>query len=224
MLSEARPSFELSNITTAPIRINERVNPANDFEFSQSTVTTVAPEAIRLQFDKMMASIVTNTQSVAADDNSRKPLKMSDVTREEISARLEAVEARMDARVAGMSAKLDTALAEMRADREANSVRFAAVAKDIGDIKADLSGTKASFRTVIGNVWGAAVATITIVAAIVGFGIAAFDSGRETSKSIAEATAQMKQLQMQLEAQAKAAASPPATTAPAPSTPPASQQ
>lgn len=141
---------------------------------------------------------------------------MSTVTKDLLDARLEATEARMDARVAGMSAKLDTALAEMRADREANNVRFASMAKDIGDIKSELSGTKASFKTVVGNVWGAAVATITIVAAIVGFGLAAFDSGRETSKNIAEATAQMKQLQMQLEAQAKAvSASPtPAATPP----------
>lgn len=128
----------------------------------------------------------------------------TNITREEISAKLEATEARMDARVAGMSAKLDTVLAEMRADRDANSIRFSAVAKDISDIKGDLSESKAQFRTVVGNVWGAAVATITIVAAIVGFGISAFDSGRETSKSIAEATARMEKLQAQIEARAKA--------------------
>ncbi|WP_291585833.1 hypothetical protein [Comamonas sp. UBA7528] len=132
------------------------------------------------------------------------------VTKDLLDARLEAIEARMDSRVAGMSAKLDIALAEMRADREASNVRFAAVLKDIGDIKSELTGTKASFKTVVGNVWGAAVATITIVAAIVGFGLAAFDSGRETSKSISEATVRMEKLQAQLEAQAKAAASTPA--------------
>lgn len=133
---------------------------------------------------------------------------MSSITRDEINAKLEATEARMDARVAGMSSKLDTALAEMRADREITNVRFAAMAKDIGDIKGELSGTKAQFRTVVGNVWGASVATVTIVAAIVGFGISAFDSGRETSKSIAEATVRMEKLQTQLEAQAKAGPAP----------------
>lgn len=131
------------------------------------------------------------------------------INREEINARLEAIEARMDARVAGMSAKLDTALAEMRADREANNIRFAAAFKDIGDIKSDLLEVKGSFKTVIGNVWGAALATVTVVGATLAIAISSFDSGRETSKNIAEATAQMKQLQMQLEAQAKTAASAP---------------
>lgn len=137
----------------------------------------------------------------------------SDITREEINAKLEATEARMDARVAGMSAKLDVALAEMQADREVNNVRFASMAGDIGEIKRELSDTHsrldARFRTVIGNVWGAAVITITLVGATLAIAISSFDSGRETSKSIAEATAQMKQLQMQLEAQAKTAASAP---------------
>lgn len=147
----------------------------------------------------------TGTQQRQKTDNEA----MTTVSKDLLDARLEAIEARMDARVAGMSAKLDTALAEMRADREANNIRFAAAFKDIGDIKSDLLEVKGSFKTVIGNVWGAALATVTVVGATLAIAISSFDSGRETSKNIAEATAQMKQLQMQLEAQAKTAASAP---------------
>ncbi len=115
----------------------------------------------------------------------------------------------MDARVAGMSSKLDTALAEMRADRETNAIRFAAMTDSIKDVKEQVNEVKEQGKSLRGSVWGAAVATITIVAAIVAFGISAFDSGRETSKSIAEATVRMEKLQAQIEAQAKAQQSPP---------------
>lgn len=133
---------------------------------------------------------------------------MDTPTRHELDARLETIEARMDARVAGMSAKLDIALAEMRADREANNVRFVAVSESIKDIKEQS-------KTLKSNIWFAAATIIASVLAAWALAFSAFDSGRETSKSIAEATAQMKQLQMQLEAQAKAAGERPAPT-PAP--------
>lgn len=138
------------------------------------------------------------------------------ISKDLLDARLEAIEARMDSRFSGMSAKLDTALAEMRADREASAIRFAAMANDIGDIKGDLKAvaadSKAQFKTVIGNVWGAFVATVTIVGATVAIAISAFDSGRETSKNIAESTVRMEKLGAQLEAQTKAlqAMTPPA--------------
>lgn len=148
---------------------------------------------------------------------------MQPVSKDLLDARLEAIEARMDARVAGMSAKLDTALAEMRADREANNIRFATVLKDIGSIQGAVAETNSRFKSVIGNVWGAALATVTVVGATLAIAISSFDSGRETSKSIAEATARMEQLQKQLEAQATAASvnqmPAPAPTSPAIQTP-----
>lgn len=148
---------------------------------------------------------------------------MQSVSKDLLDARLEAIEARMDARVAGMSAKLDTALAEMRADREANNIRFATVLKDIGSIQGAVAETNSRFKSVIGNVWGAALATVTVVGATLAIAISSFDSGRETSKSIAEATARMEQLQKQLEAQATAASvnqmPAPAPTSPAIQTP-----
>lgn len=164
---------------------------------------------------------------------------MDTPSRHELDAKLDAIEARMDARVAGMSAKLDTALAEMRADRDSHNIRFSRMESDLqgvvsamstmsADVERKLTAvsvqTSEQVKGLKSNIWYGVATTIAAVGATLAIAISSFDSGRETSKSIAEATAQMKQLQMQLEAQAKAAASAPATTAPAPSIPPASQQ
>lgn len=155
---------------------------------------------------------------------------MSTVTKDLLDARLEAIEARMDARVAGMSAKLDTALAEMRADRETSSHRFSRMETDLQTVNSGMAALSADVdrkltavaaqtadqvKTLKSNIWFAAATTIASVLAAWALAFSAFDSGRETSKSIAEATAQMKQLQMQLEAQAKVATDRPGpTTAP----------
>lgn len=133
---------------------------------------------------------------------------MDSPNRHEINARLEAIESRMDARVAGMSAKLDTALAEMRADRETNTIRFAAMTESIRDVKEQVNEGNEQSKSLKGSVWGAALATVTIVGATVALAIASFDSGRETSKSIAEATMRMENLQAQLESQASRATAP----------------
>lgn len=126
------------------------------------------------------------------------------VTKDLLDARLEAIEARMDARVAGMSAKLDTALAEMRADRETNTIRFAAMTESIRDVKEQVSEVKEQGKSLKSSVWGAALATVTIVGATVAIAISSFDSGRETSRNIAESTVRMEKLGAQLEAQTKA--------------------
>ena len=155
---------------------------------------------------------------------------MNTVSKDLLDARLEAIEARMDGRIAGMSAKLDTALAEMRADRETSSHRFSRMETDLQTVNSGMAALSADVdrkltavaaqtadqvKTLKSNIWFAAATTIASVLAAWALAFSAFDSGRETSKSIAEATAQMKQLQMQLEAQAKAATDRPGpTTAP----------
>lgn len=130
----------------------------------------------------------------------------------------------MDARVAGMSAKLDTALAEMRADRETNNHRFSRMESDLqavnsgmatlsADVDRKLTAAAAQTADQVkglkSNIWFAAATTIASVLAAWALAFSAFDSGRETSKSIAEATVRMEKLQAQLEAQAKAAAAAP---------------
>lgn len=152
---------------------------------------------------------------------------MDTVGRNELNARLEAIEARMDARVAGMSAKLDTALAEMRADREASSHRFSRMESDLQAVSSGMSALSADVdrkltavaaqtadqvKGLKSNIWFGVATTIAAIGATLAIAISSFDSGRETSKSIAEATARMEKLQVQLEAQAKAAAAPPAAS------------
>lgn len=138
---------------------------------------------------------------------------MPPVSKDLLDARLEAIEARMDARVAGMSAKLDATLAEMRADREADAVRFASISETFQHIKSDIQEIKTDVKdqgkNLKSTIWFAAATTIASVLAAWALAFSAFDSGRETSKSIAEANVRMEKLQAQLEAQAKAAANTP---------------
>ena len=152
----------------------------------------------------------SNVYDLPKGNHSSMNASQAAVTKDLLDARLEATEARMDARVAGMSAKLDTALAEMRADREANGVRFAAMTETFQGIREDIKGVQEQSKSLKSNIWFATATTIATVLAAWALAFSAFDSGRETSKSIAEATARMEKLQAQLEAQAKAAATPPA--------------
>lgn len=147
---------------------------------------------------------------------------MTGVSKDLLDARLETIEARMDARVVEMSAKLDIALAEMRADREAGNLRFTRMEGDLQDVKLAMSTmsadvdrkltsvatqTSEQVKSLKANIWFGVATTVAVVGATLAIAISSFDSGRETSKSIAEATARMEKLQSQLEAQVKAAAS-----------------
>lgn len=72
-----------------------------------------------------------------------------------------------------------------------------------------------SFKSVKANIWLGVATTASIVAAIVAVALAGFDSGRETSKAIAESTVKLEQLIKAQEAKAAAPATPSAAT-PAP--------
>ncbi|AVS91420.1 hypothetical protein C8246_05930 [Paracidovorax avenae] len=148
------------------------------------------------------------------------------MTKELLDAKLEAIEARMDARVADMSAKLDTTIAEIRADRG----RFTQLESDLREVKGELktfpdrmdgklresvSDTKSQIASMKSNIWFGVATTVAAVLAALALTFAAFDSGRETSKNISEATARMEKIETQLKAIAEATA--------AAKTPPASR-
>jgi hypothetical protein len=171
-----------------------------------------------------------NAYNEKPQSNPRTKLHMSEVTKEVLDARLEAIEARMDARVAGMSAKLDATLAEIRSDRG----RFTQLETDIREVKlgvaamsqgvetkltAAAADTMAQVRGLKSNIWFGVATTIASVLAAMALVFAAFDSGRETSKNISEATARMEKISAQLEAAAKAQMAVP----PTPPNSPASQ-
>jgi hypothetical protein len=69
-----------------------------------------------------------------------------------------------------------------------------------------------SFKSVKANIWFGVATTASIIAAIVAVALAGFDSGRETSKAIAESTVKLEQLIKAQEAKAAAPATPSVAT------------
>lgn len=129
---------------------------------------------------------------------------MSEPTREEFDAKLNAVESRIGGAVAGMVGKLDGALAEMKADRH----RFATIDKNLDEIKGELKTaqdkTDASASSVKTTVIVTAIGTVTALAALVlgmlQFMQSSFSAGKEQGSTLSQAASDIKQTQEQLKA------------------------
>lgn len=90
---------------------------------------------------------------------------MNDMNREELDAKLSAVEARMDRRIADFQGDMRQAVSEFRLEIQ------------------PIKGMKA-------NIWSATAVMIATIVALVGLSFTAFDSGRETSALVQEAKQQ----------------------------------
>lgn len=115
---------------------------------------------------------------------------MNDITREEFSAKIETIEAKMDARVESVSAKIEGFLsAQAERDKRLDSV-LAQIGKDNGDTKTGISSMKTTLIVT-------AVSTVlAIVLGVAGFNTAltsnmlsAFQLGKSTQTSTSEAVA-----------------------------------
>ncbi|MNE86629.1 hypothetical protein D3C80_1837480 [compost metagenome] len=100
---------------------------------------------------------------------------MNDITREELNAKLEAIEVKMDARVQAVSAKIDSFLsAQVERDKaweKISEARFDRIEKDISSIKADskkvaedINGLKVTMAKYL----GAAIVIGAVASAILG--------------------------------------------------------
>lgn len=87
--------------------------------------------------------------------------RMNDITREELDAKLQATEARMDARLERFDKDMRQAVSDFRLEIQ------------------PLKNLKA-------NIWGATAVTIGVMVAVLSYGVASFDSGRDTSAVIQE--------------------------------------
>ncbi|WP_085747327.1 hypothetical protein [Pseudomonas sp. R45(2017)] len=151
----------------------------------------------------------------AESDNSRKQrdtASMNDITREELDAKIEATNARVEARLAGFEATVRETLAAVRQDS----------AESRGELKA-IHVELSYLKNLKANIWGAAVVTITLVGAILAYGVSSFDSGRDTAQVVQEAkqqTAATQKLLEQIQAQQKALSTPPSPV----TAPPAAKQ
>jgi len=144
----------------------------------------------------------TPSSYVKADTPSKKgdTSAMNEITREELDAKLEATEARMDARLERFDKDMRQAVSDFRLEIQ------------------PLKNLKA-------NIWGATAVTIGVMVAVLSYGVASFDSGRDTSAVIQEMKQQSfetRQLLEQIKAQQAANQAEPAAAASQP--PPTTQQ
>lgn len=115
---------------------------------------------------------------------------MNNINREELDAKLSAVEARMDRRIADFQGDMRQAVSDFRLEIQ------------------PIKGMKA-------NIWSATAVMVGTIVAVVALSFTAFDSGRETSVLVQEAkqqTVETRKLLEQIQAQQKSLMSPtPAT-------------
>lgn len=81
---------------------------------------------------------------------------MREVTREEIDAKLEAVEARMDTRIAQMEGKLDTVMARIEVQLQSISAQ---TTSQVGE----LANTKRELRSLILGSWAIIIASVLAI-------------------------------------------------------------
>lgn len=137
------------------------------------------------------------------------------MTREELTARLELVEAKGDARLSRFEERMDQAIGEMRRDTgrfEASIESFKSTTDaNIHGLKASMEAGNASVKTtMITSAVGAVLAIVLGVAAfnatVLSNMVASFESGQSTATAVGEATSRLEALQDRIEAQQKQAA------------------
>lgn len=113
-------------------------------------------------FNDELKSQYTEIESIANQEDKHHNTDMdTPITRPEIDAKLATIEAKMDGKFDLLSQKLDN------------------LTTSVGELKGDIISTKRS-------VWGAAIATVTIVLAVLAYGVSQYDSGRDTAQLVSE--------------------------------------
>lgn len=153
------------------------------------------------------------------DNSSSRPndRRMTDLSREELDAKLETIEARMDGRVASIQASIDGFMGRMEERSLRTDDRFARIEESQRDTQASLGSLKTTIittavATVIAIVLGVAAFNATVLSNMV----ASFESGKNTAasqaevkKQVEETAALLKQVQQQLDEARQAKAVPP---------------
>jgi hypothetical protein len=154
--------------------------PANQSPFSaRPSAATISSEKINF-FNTLMTD-------VGESDT------MNAMTREEMTARLELVEAKADARLGRVEERMDQAIAEMR--RESAQL-LQAFKEERGDRRSEMRNLKLTIITTgIAVVLGLGAANVSMVQSM----LASFESGKSSGAAITQATEQLKQTQQQIQ-------------------------
>lgn len=111
--------------------------------------------------------------------------KMNDITREELNARLENQQLKVDARLKEFEGKVTDGLTQMN-----HSLQL---------LDKDLSGIRGLKGTIILNSILSVIAIVGIVIAVMAYGVANFDSGRDTSAALQDMKQQSAETRLLLE-------------------------
>lgn len=117
-------------------------------------------------------------------------LRMNDITREEFNARLENQQLKVDARLKEFEGKVTDGLSQMN--------------QSLQLLDKDLAGVRGLKGTIILNSILSVIAIVGIVIAVMAYGVANFDSGRDTSAALQDMkqqSAETRQLLEQIKAQ-----------------------
>jgi len=120
------------------------------------------------------------------------PVTTNAMTREEMTARLELLEAKSDARLSRFEERIDQAIGEMRRDRVDMKDEIRQLATDFKSYKLQI--IVALVATGVAVVLGIAAFNATVLSNMV----ASFEAGRNTASAVAQATEQLNQTQEQL--------------------------
>lgn len=135
--------------------------------------------------------------------NSTHTAVMTDITREELNAKLEAIEARMDGRVASIEGKIDAFLAAQAVRDQANDRRFDGIEASVGGMRVEIRGEIKSMKNTT------IVTAISAVLAIV-FGIVTFNATLSSNMLAAFQAGKADAVEMRLVPSAPATAPAPA--------------
>ena len=94
-----QPTFTQSQPHDDAARLKQRLSVYSDHYFPQATLTPSE-----------------SAREIDVDEKRTSEIKMSEITREELAARLETIEVRMDGRLATIESKIDAKFAELRTD------------------------------------------------------------------------------------------------------------
>lgn len=160
------------------------------------TTSGDSPESIRARLGKCTPHLNTHANVRGKELKSDNPPvegdthPMNDITREELNARLENQQLKVDARLKEFEGKVTDGLMQMN-----HSLQL---------LDKDLAGVRGLKGTIILNSILSVIAIVGIVIAVMAYGVANFDSGRDTSAAIQEMkqqSAETRQLLEQMKAQ-----------------------
>lgn len=189
-INEAMPGYFTYQLDTPEISLEtlKNLGPSTFDEFTNIEGRSTS----KVQY--IWPPVSDSAPPIAPTDDATDNVQMTTVSREEIDAKLQSSEARTSAQIAGMVSKLDSALAEIRADR----VRFTHIDSTMADIKSQIQESAKESRGQTTSIKHSLVGAVLAVAAINIALIALVQSSMTGGKELGIATTEMKQTQEQL--------------------------